>query len=244
MIQPDWFIATASVVSALLALALALGLKEWIFRPRMRLLLRDQSPPDEISDRLVTKRLETGETAAFVRLRVDNRGRSTARRVGVRVLQVHTWDQCRARWMRARPEVDGRLLQPSNQLASEPDTVDVFPKSDRIIDLASVAYRPDEEGRNPVFIEISHPWPPNQANVLEAGIWRLQLLVCGDNIDAQRYFVTVSFDGSWPAPEGPEIWDHFRVDGPSLHAMPEPAWTPIPASAMESSPLPPTRPGS
>jgi hypothetical protein len=53
-VQPEWFIASSSVASALLARALALGLKEWIFRPQVRLLLRHRSLPDEISDRVVT----------------------------------------------------------------------------------------------------------------------------------------------------------------------------------------------
>jgi hypothetical protein len=43
MIEPERFIASASEVSAMLALALVFGLKEWLFRPRVRLLLRDQS---------------------------------------------------------------------------------------------------------------------------------------------------------------------------------------------------------
>jgi hypothetical protein len=77
-VHPEWFIASASVRSGLLALALALGLKEWIFRPRERLLLGHRSLPDEISDRVVTRRIDTGEFAAFVRLRLANRGRSTA----------------------------------------------------------------------------------------------------------------------------------------------------------------------
>jgi hypothetical protein len=223
MMEPEWFIASASVASALLALALALGLKEWIFRPRVQLVLRHRSRPEEISDRVVTKRLETGETAAFVRLRVDNRGRSTAQRVGVRVLQLHRWDQSRAAWLRVRPEVDGRLLQPSNQVAGEPDTVDVFPNSDRIVDLVSVGCAPEENSPHPLVVEIGRPWPPNGANVLEPGTWCLELLVCGDNIDAQRYFVTVSFDGNWPEPDGPAIWEHFRVEGPSLQPIPGPA---------------------
>jgi hypothetical protein len=167
----------------------------------------------------VTKRISTGKTTAFVRLRLDNQGRSTARRVGVRVLQVHSWDQGRRQWMRVRPELDGRLLEPSNQLADEPGTVDVFPCSDRIIDLVSVSVGggQDEDGLSPVFVEIGQPWPPNQANALGPGTWRLELLVCADNINAQRYFVTVSFDGRWPELDGPGIWDHLRVDGPSRH---------------------------
>jgi hypothetical protein len=219
MIDPGWFIAAASWGSAILALSLALGLREWVHRPRVRLILHSQPGSGEFSDRVVTKRISTGKTTAFVRLRLDNQGRSTARRVGVRVLQVHSWDQGRRQWMRVRPELDGRLLEPSNQLADEPGTVDVFPCSDRIIDLVSVSVGggQDEDGLSPVFVEIGQPWPPNQANALGPGTWRLELLVCADNINAQRYFVTVSFDGRWPELDGPGIWDHLRVDGPSRH---------------------------
>ncbi len=64
-------------------------------------------------------------------------------------------------------ELDGRLLQPSNQLASQPDLVDVFPHSDRIVDVASVDFNRVSDGASPMFVEITHPWPPNEANVLE-----------------------------------------------------------------------------
>jgi hypothetical protein len=69
-VQAEWFIASASVGSGLFAVALALGPKEWIFPPRVGLLHRHRSLPDEISDHVVTKRIDTGETAAFVRLPV------------------------------------------------------------------------------------------------------------------------------------------------------------------------------
>jgi hypothetical protein len=233
-IQPEWFIAIALTASVVLALALALGLKEWIFRPRVTLLIRDRprgraplipQAPEEISDRVVTNRIDTGEPAAIIRMRLHNRGRSTARRVAVRLLQVHFWDESRGQWIRSRPELDGRLLQPSNQMPSERDleVMDVYPASDRIIDLASVGYRPESEGTGPVFVEIGRPWPPNKANVLDPGTWSLTLLVSGDNINAQQYFVTVSFDGSWSGPEGTEIWDHFHVKGPSVEPIPGPS---------------------
>ena len=203
---------------------MAFGLKEWIFRPKVKLLLHKGALTDQMSDRVVTKRINTGEPAAFVRLRLDNRGRSTARRVGVRVLQVHNWDPSSRRWIRSRPELDGRLLQPSNQLPSDRDleTVDVFPGSDRVVDIASVGYGPEGDGPSPVFVELGHPWPPNEANVLEPGVWELELLVCGDNIKAQRYFVRVLFDGVWLESESAEIWDHFLVEGPWTGAMPPP----------------------
>jgi hypothetical protein len=75
----QWIIAIGPLGSALVVLALALGLKDWFCRPQLRLVLGHASDPGETSDRIVTKRLESGETAAFARLRLDNRGRSTAR---------------------------------------------------------------------------------------------------------------------------------------------------------------------
>jgi hypothetical protein len=210
----QWIIAIGSLGSALIALALALGLKDWFFRPRVRLVLRHASDPEESSDRIVTQRLGSGETAAFVRLRVDNSGRSTARNVAVRVLKVHRWDRASAEWVRSRPELDGRLLQPSNQLTSEPDLVDVFPYSDRIVDLASVDLARVTDAKNSIFVEISHPWPPNEANMLEPATWRLELMVCGDNITPERSFVTISFDGAWPQHDSSAIWEHFLVHGP------------------------------
>ena len=68
----QWIIAAGSLGSALIALAPGFGLKDWVVRPRVRLVLRHATDPDEINDRIVTKRLETGDTAAFVRLRVQN----------------------------------------------------------------------------------------------------------------------------------------------------------------------------
>lgn len=214
----QWIIAVGSISSALVALALALGLKDWIVRPRIRLVLRDPSQPDEISDRVVTTRMETGDLGAFVRVRLDNAGRSTARNVCVRVLKMHQWDADSAVWIRARPELDGRLLQPSNQLSMEPNLVDVFPHSDRIVDLASVDLDRATNAKAPLFIEISHPWPPNEANALEPGTWRLELMVCGDNVRAERTFITVAFDGTWPDADSAAIWDHFQVAGPFREA--------------------------
>jgi hypothetical protein len=230
----QWLIAIGSVGSALIALALALGLKDWVLRPRVRLVLRPRGDPDDISDRVVTKRLASEETAAFVRLRVDNRGRSTARNVCVRILRVYRWDALATDWIRARPELDGRLLQPSNHLAGEPDLLDVFPYSDRIVDLASVQV-PDEEGAGRIFVEISHP-SPNGANVLDPATWRVELMVCGDNIEPERAYVTLAFDGRWPRPGSPEVWEHFLVDGPSAElATPpvEPADRAEPESILE-----------
>ena len=215
----QWIIAAGSLGSALVALALGLGLRDWVLRPRIRLVLRPMGDPEEVSDRVVTQRLETGNTAAFVRLRLANSGRSTARNVGVSVLKIHRWDPASATWIRSRPELDGRLLQPSNQLASQPELVDVFPYSDRIVDLASVDLDRASDEHRPVFVEISQPWPPNHANVLEPASWQLELLVCGDNIRPERSFLTLSYDGTPPGPETAAIWKHFLVQEPSAEPV-------------------------
>jgi hypothetical protein len=102
-----------------------------------------------------------------VRLRVDNRGRSTARNVAVRVLKLHRWVPANGEWIRSRPELDGRLLQPSDHLAREPDLVDVFPDSERIVDLASV---------DVVTVALDGVWP--QAELESPEIWE-HLLVEG-----------------------------------------------------------------
>jgi hypothetical protein len=76
------------------------------------------------------------------------------------------------------------VLQPSNQLPNDRDpvTVDVFPQSDRIVDLAAVGCA-SVDGSARLFVEIDHHWPPNKANILESGAWQLMLLVCGDTYD-------------------------------------------------------------
>jgi len=218
----QWIIAVGSLGSALVAVALGLGLGDWMARPRVSLVLRRRSgsDADDVSDRIVTRRIDTGDTAAFVRLRIDNQGRSTARNVGVRLLQVWAWDRDAPAWVRARAELDGRLLQPSNHLPDEPDTVDVFPYSDRIVDLVSVGAG---DGRQPICLEINHPWPPSGANLLAPGEWRLELLVCGDNIKAKRYYLTVALDGNGVDIDSPDVWDHFVVDGPWTEAPEAPA---------------------
>ncbi len=193
-----------------------------MFRPKVRLVLGQEPNPAENSDRIVTKRLRNGETAAYVRVRVVNDGRTTARNVAVNILRVDRWDPERREWIRSRPELDGRPLQPSNQLENQPDLVDVFPHTDRILDLASIDLAPSSNGADRIFIEISQPWPPNEANVLEPATWRLELLVCGDNISPSRSFVTLSLDASSPQTNGEAIWDHFVVRGPATEAATAP----------------------
>jgi hypothetical protein len=90
------------------------------------------------------------------------------------------------------------LRQPSNQLASEPDLADVFPKSDRIVDRFRRPRSRDRRRQTAVRRKSAVHGHPTEANALESGTWRLELLVCGDNIKPERSFVTLAFDGIWP----------------------------------------------
>ena len=196
-----------------------------MFRPKVRLVLGQEPNPAENSDRIVTKRLRNGETAAYVRVRVVNDGRTTARNVAVNILRVDRWDPERREWIRSRPELDGRPLQPSNQLENQPDLVDVFPHTHRILDLSSIDLAPSSNGADRIFVEISQPRPPNEANVQESATWRLELLVCGDNSHAvtilrdalaRRDLVTVERRGDL----GP-----LRRPGPANEAATPPSLT-------------------
>lgn len=104
---------------------------------------------------------------AFVRLRLDNHGRTTARNVGVRIIKMHGRDPDRAEWIRSRPELDGRLLQPSHHLTSEPDLVDVFPytvwaTADGSIWEHFAVYGPSPELSEPPAAETPGSAPPDQ----------------------------------------------------------------------------------
>ena len=84
---------------------------------------------------------------------------------------------------------------------------------------------PDPDGCAFLFIEVAYPWPPNQANRLEAGTWQLELLLCGDNVAARAYFVTISYDGFVPEPPDQAMWDHFVIEGPWPQMEPRPTAT-------------------
>jgi hypothetical protein len=72
--------------------------------------------------------------------------------------------------------------------------------------------------KTPISVEIGHPWPPHEANILEPATWQLELLVAGDNVTPERSFVILSFDGHWPELDHGTIWEHFVVDAPNAEA--------------------------
>jgi hypothetical protein len=110
----------------------------------------------------------------------------------------------------------------------------VFPYTDYIVDLASIELTPAHG--NATHVEISRPWPPNQANALEPGTWRLELLLCGDNIIPERTFIALTFDGMSTAVDDESIWEHFIVDGP-WRELPTPSRPVEAATVLSRRPL-------
>jgi hypothetical protein len=94
-----------------------------------------------------------------------------------RRLRVHHCDPDTGAWIPSRPELDGRLLQPSDQLASQPDLVDVFPHTNRIVGLAWVDFERVADGASPIYVEISHPWPSNNQSFSLSSAMRLTTIL-------------------------------------------------------------------
>lgn len=82
----DWVSAGATIAATLVALALGLGLIEWFRRPKLKL----EHSPDVPSDRVVTLAIGGG-IAAYLRARVSNGGKKSAKNVTVSVLSIEDW---------------------------------------------------------------------------------------------------------------------------------------------------------
>jgi hypothetical protein len=121
---------------------------------------------------------------------------------------------CLALAARARPELDGVLLQPSNQYVSESGTIDVVSGPDQLIDLASASYSPtltaSTQGparRDPPPVATLSDQPTRTRNLAT------RTAVRGDNIPGCRYYITGGLEGVVVPTNGQTIWDHFLVDG-------------------------------
>ncbi|MDQ2981691.1 MAG: hypothetical protein M3R26_05125, partial [Actinomycetota bacterium] len=97
----EWL--TAAGTGGATVVALALGFKEWAFRPR----LKARFSPANISDRVVTTTYGGGPAgvvqgvAGYVRLRISNDGRTSAGRTHVSLLGVENWADD-MRWVGSR----------------------------------------------------------------------------------------------------------------------------------------------
>jgi hypothetical protein len=155
---------------------------------------------------------DEGFDAAYVRLRVSNRGgRDTADDVVVMVTEVRSVEDSETRPI-------GLPLAWSG--SSPPLTVGtVHPGSERHIDLLHVDWPAEDEldiARKwsetvPVQLDLA-PKPAGSRGVLEAGAYEISVEVRARNADAIRYTIPVSWDGKWSGKAA--MWDHLLVEPP------------------------------
>lgn len=219
----NWVSALGTLGALAVALALGLGLAEWLRRPKLNL----EFSLDHSSDRVVTATMG-GWPMAFVRARVANSGRSSAKNVSVSLLSVEDWLDTHRAWVRRKPELDGRALAWSNVAHTEP--VDIPPGVERLLDLVAMPRDWNNQGQIPMTIQIKQPGPASHAERLPPGKWRLRLEIAAENVAAKEVEIAISFSGIWPADPPERIWEAVAVAGPgprnSIAGPPQPQMLP------------------
>jgi hypothetical protein len=244
----DWVRALGSFAAAIVALLLGLGLRDWVYRPKLVLSSNDSDP----SARIVM-RLADGKQGGWCRVRVANNGKATARNVRARILSIerHTDDG----WILERAELDARSLGWANTPANE--IVDIPADTSRPLDLLAVQRAPEtlsdammtitisagaafptivgaltsEHGRNQTFVAQSPDTPTSGGHqITEAGSWRLGIVLAGDNVKAEAFYFRIGFSADWWDPEAGAgyLWSRtVKIDGPTsepraIHSPPQP----------------------
>ena len=191
----DTWATVAVAIGTIGAVAYAL-FRDLVVTPRRRpkLELRfDRSGNDQI-----IVETEEGSEAAYVRLRVANRGgRDTADDVVVMVTELRQLEDSETRpiglplaWSGSRPPLT---------------VASVHPGSERHVDLLHFSEAA------PVQLDLT-PKPTGSRGVLEAGEYEISVEVRARNADAICYVIPVSWDGEWSGKAA--IWDHLRVEPP------------------------------
>ena len=205
----DTWATVAVAIGTIGAVAYAL-FRDLVVTPRRRPMLElwfDRGGNDQ-----VVVGTDEGFDAAYVRLRVSNRGgRDTADDVVVMVTELRRLDDSETRpislplaWTGSRPPL---------AVAS------VHPGSERHVDLLHVDWPAEDEleiaqkwsETVPVLLDLT-PTPAGGRGSLEAGAYEISVEVRARNADAIRYAVSVSWDGKWSGKAA--MWDHLLVEPP------------------------------
>jgi hypothetical protein len=174
----EWLTAIGTVGATIAAVALGLGLREWVFRPRLRV----RFSASRISDQVVMGILGGG-LAAYVRPGIANEGRAAANRVRVSLLELEQWDRENEGWRRVRPEMDAGTFIWSNR-PGEP-ALDIPPKSERPLDFFAIIRDLQEQGDMPMELQLGVR-PANRSDRLPPGSWRTKIEVSADNAPRRR----------------------------------------------------------
>jgi hypothetical protein len=205
----EWLTAIGTVGATLAAVVLGFGLKEWVFRPKLRF----RYTASTLSTQVVTGTMGGG-LAAYVRLGVANVGRSTARQVRVSLLELERWDA--PYWSREGPEMDAATFIWSNWPGEQ--TLDIPPTSERPLDLFAILKDLQQQGEMPMELQLTVR-PANRSDRLAPGSWRIKVAASADNAALHTSYLAFRFDGNWPGvePDGSGIWRAVAVADVSNH---------------------------
>jgi hypothetical protein len=194
-----WTSAGLSFLAIVAAIALGLGARERVSRPRLRI---HYFPEDHVLTH------EDEGPRAFVRLRVENTGKSSANNVRVTVIGIDCWvnDQ----WVSRHPEIEGAVLAWANRTGEL--SLEIPRNSKRPLDLFKIRRDWEAQGQMPITLMTTAlaqiPLPQD----LDPGSWRVKLESTADNASPHTGYVTFRFDGAWPAGPPESIWRAVAVE--------------------------------
>jgi hypothetical protein len=226
----DWMTAVGTVGATIVAIALGLGLRERLLRPRIVAKLRRSTDSSLVLIGAVTfpgiGAAPMEDRVAYLRLYVRNEGRSSASKVRVALLRIEVWSAERSRWEECKPELEGREFVWSNSHPQSTET-QLAKKSERPLDILAIPREKPEKGGRPMMLQIGGPPPVSEAHWLIPGAWRLTLELSADGAPTTTTYTAVRYEGGWPQYKQPpaereRLWDFVRVEGPSNSPQSQP----------------------
>jgi hypothetical protein len=156
----DWMTAIGTVGATIVAIALGLGIREWLARPRIAARLRQGTDASLVLIGAVKfpgiGAAPMQDRAAYLRLYVGNEGRSSASKVRVGLLRIEIWSAERSLWEECKPELEGREFAWSNSHPQSTET-QLAKKSERPLDILAIPREKPEKGGRPMVLQIGGP---------------------------------------------------------------------------------------
>jgi hypothetical protein len=212
--------AAATTIAVLVALFGEL-FRQYLLRPKLRLRAFDAAQADGVEFRHPRRGLEQ----AYVRLRVENRGRATARMVEVTIERVEPLDGIDEDPERdqqfKRQELQGSVGNRLQWADRHCATLDIPAGTSRRVDLIYLStdepkYRIEGtlDLALPMRLMLEKRSSGNEAKEVIEGMerhvlpqlgYRVCLTIAGSNVKPSAYWVDLQFGGVWL--EGREIWN-------------------------------------
>jgi hypothetical protein len=167
------------------------------------------------------------DRTVYLRAYVRNKGRSSAEKVHVALLQIAVWSESREKWEEYKHELEGREFVWSN---SDPESSvrQLAGGSARPLEIFSFPRDKPEKGHRPVTLRLGGTLPASETHILHPpGAWRLTLELSAEGAKTTAWHLSFRYDGGWPRHHGlnepgETLWDHLHVVGPSKRPQKQP----------------------